>query len=271
MASTASSQQSAAATAPSSVTAPASTLKQRYFLTMERYTAPQINPYVQSLVSSIANGLSSYSLLGDSRFSDVTVIAGTGSHPNSKEYKLHRSVICLNSKFFDAACKENTFIEGKSRIIKLPEIKPTVFDEVVKWLYSGEYKIKAPFDESLFIGLYMASDFLELSLLHRSMQSAVYESLRQDILSQNSNKLIKNAGTVFIYMCRSSHMEDREQMQKISDVLLCDSTVNNAALEVMANSKENYNFFLTLVVKSFQKAFASHDGLGGEGLTGNQV
>lgn len=67
-------------------------------------------------------------------FSDFTIVCG------DREFKVHRVVLCAQSRYFRAACKEESFKEGTSRRLELQE-DPEVFEGVLSFLYTGDYKI----------------------------------------------------------------------------------------------------------------------------------
>lgn len=52
-----------------------------------------------------------------------------------------------SSLFFQRALQGNTWIEGETGVVKLPEDDPEVFDRYVRWLYSG--KVHSIFAEDL--------------------------------------------------------------------------------------------------------------------------
>ena len=65
-------------------------------------------------------------------YSDLRIIL---IGPTKKVYGLHVSAL-QQSKFLRAACKQEW--GANTRIIKLPEIKPTLFDKYVRYCYTGK-------------------------------------------------------------------------------------------------------------------------------------
>lgn len=114
-------------------------------------------------------------------------------------------MICSQSAFFATACKEGTFLEGKTKEINLPDIMVKVFDQVVKWLYHegmqlfppntgkvranvGNFELrehgKPYIKESDVVKLFEAADFLGM------------QGLRKDIIQQIVSKAqLKDDGT----------------------------------------------------------------------------
>ena len=56
--------------------------------------------------------------------------------PSSRNYRLHKKLLCHHSTFFDAAFNGD-FQEGVSGQLKLPEEEAGAFDIFVHWLYKG--------------------------------------------------------------------------------------------------------------------------------------
>jgi len=53
-----------------------------------------------------------------------------------KHFSVHQDAICDKSKFSKAACSKH-WIEGQEKLIRLPEVKPEVFQRYSNWIYSG--------------------------------------------------------------------------------------------------------------------------------------
>ncbi|KAF3176854.1 hypothetical protein EYR41_011879 [Orbilia oligospora] len=61
-------------------------------------------------------------------------------HKNTA-FHLHHSVVRSSSEFFKTACKTDTFKEGITRVIHLPEIDVATFERVIAWQYEQGYDI----------------------------------------------------------------------------------------------------------------------------------
>ncbi|KAK6519043.1 hypothetical protein TWF281_003732 [Arthrobotrys megalospora] len=83
------------------------------------------NPEKEKLLASI---------LDPNTWSDVTVIVGE----TGEKYCLQEAALSSKSDFFKTALKRGTFIEGQERIIRLPEIQPKAFENILLWVYGGE-------------------------------------------------------------------------------------------------------------------------------------
>lgn len=96
----------------------------------------------------------------------ITVLVG----PEEKRFSVHEDAICDKSKFFKAACRK-CWIEGRERLVRLPEHKADVFQDYCKWVYSGVISttLITPLDsvrektaeETRFIDLYLLGDSLD--------------------------------------------------------------------------------------------------------------
>jgi hypothetical protein len=75
-----------------------------------------------------------------------TVIVPVG--PEEQSFSVYKDIICASSKFFKAACSER-WIEGKEKKVRLPEVKPSVFQGYLAWLCSGIYQLQVKQDDPL--------------------------------------------------------------------------------------------------------------------------
>ncbi|KAK6527616.1 hypothetical protein TWF694_004600 [Orbilia ellipsospora] len=119
-------------------------------------------------------------LFKDGRFSDVKILVG----PDKQCFDLHRAIITLRSRYFDAACREY-FEEGRNREIWLQEIEPDVFASIANWMYDGGYDIATPgrpFSHTHLINAYKAADYLQMP------------GLKQELL-ENFAKFLQMAAT----------------------------------------------------------------------------
>lgn len=67
---------------------------------------------------------------------DFQLIVGS-DEATKKYYHVHRTVLVKSSDFFKRACNKE-WEEGQSKIIKLPEVEPEIFDVYLQLLYTGE-------------------------------------------------------------------------------------------------------------------------------------
>lgn len=61
----------------------------------------------------------------------ITVLVGS----EDEKFVVHKSAVCKNSKFFQAACGRE-WKEGQERVIRLPEADPEVFNVYAHWAYT---------------------------------------------------------------------------------------------------------------------------------------
>ncbi|KAK6495150.1 hypothetical protein TWF481_003178 [Arthrobotrys musiformis] len=167
-------------------------------------------------------------MLMDSEYSDVTVFAG----PDEKtHFKLHRAVIRPASDFFRAACKANTFKEGATKTIHLPEILPSTFARVANWLYeqSDNYKEQ---ERSVYteLELFQAANFLQIEPLRcQTLESflSLYKeiSTRRNLAKTDAEKTsvrisLEMVLTNFIRICELSSQSDLPLLVPIAKEIL---------------------------------------------------
>ena len=94
----------------------------------------------------------------------------------TQEFTVHRHLACANSKFFEAACSK-LWIEGKEKIVRLPEVKVDAFQAYLVWVYAGKvvFNGEAPRHRlRAIIDLYLLGDVLDdLLLRNTAMRSLV--------------------------------------------------------------------------------------------------
>jgi len=76
-----------------------------------------------------------YSLINDPKFWDLEIVVHDQGEETS--FKVHRSVVCAQSTFFDKACSGN-FKEASTHSIKLHELDLPTMQDTIKYLYRGE-------------------------------------------------------------------------------------------------------------------------------------
>jgi hypothetical protein len=112
----------------------------------------------------------------------VIVLVG----PEEQPFSVYKDIICASSKFFKAACSER-WIEGKEKKVRLPEVKPSVFQGYIAWLCSGHYQMQAsrgdPLDvinatTTAMIEMYILGDVLDdIRFRNKMMERLVSRNL----------------------------------------------------------------------------------------------
>ncbi|EPS42058.1 hypothetical protein H072_3840 [Dactylellina haptotyla CBS 200.50] len=140
-------------------------------------TIPVKEPQTAEMVlSPTFNGFpKSVWLLKDPKFSDIKVLAGTKA---PVEFKLHRAILAERSTFFNKILQSD-FIESKTQEVLLPEVKPSVFALVVKYLYTGEYvsqqnEKSSPDDIA---SMYEAADYLDIPDLKQVIMEMIWKKV----------------------------------------------------------------------------------------------
>ncbi|KAK6508692.1 hypothetical protein TWF506_010771 [Arthrobotrys conoides] len=72
--------------------------------------------------------------LESGKYSDFTIICG------SKEWKVHRAIICPQSEYFATVC-DSSFKEAKEAEINLANEIPLDIESMLKFLYTGDYTV----------------------------------------------------------------------------------------------------------------------------------
>lgn len=147
----------------------------------------------------------------------MTVIVGA-EDAETKDFRLHRSIICVKSAFFEMACKE-TFIEGLSKVIKLPEVDVETFNALAQWMYDGGYNLPQVRDKNLdqIIRIFAAADFLQMP----GIKAEILGGMTTELVSQKAVKLDRVTDPfVFIDgICEHVHREDWKGMRDLIEGL----------------------------------------------------
>ncbi|KAI9784670.1 MAG: hypothetical protein M1816_000786 [Peltula sp. TS41687] len=88
----------------------------------------------QKKVDPIRTGLKGY--LTSSKYSDLIIRCG------GQEFKVHKVILCGQSKFFDKACDAG-WKEGAEGVIDLPEDDVAVVEAMLRFLYTADYDAAA--------------------------------------------------------------------------------------------------------------------------------
>ncbi|KAI9832043.1 MAG: hypothetical protein M1819_004587 [Sarea resinae] len=83
-------------------------------------------PWEDQLVSEVTRSKET------GQYSDLTIICG------SRQFKVHRNIVCPQSKFFEVACNSG-FKEASTGEILLPEDDPNEIEHLIAYLYTGKY------------------------------------------------------------------------------------------------------------------------------------
>ncbi|GME22775.1 BTB/POZ domain containing protein [Neofusicoccum parvum] len=84
---------------------------------------------------SLRQGLSSFQV--DGLFTDLTI-----NYTNGKEHKVHKILVCSQSRFFHNACKpDSPFKEAQTGVIEL-EDDPDFVGAMVNYFYNGNYVVQ---------------------------------------------------------------------------------------------------------------------------------
>lgn len=68
--------------------------------------------------------------------------------PSEQPFLVHKDIICARSKFFTAACSER-WVEGKEKNVTLPDVKASVFQSYLTWVYCGQLDITCVSSEDI--------------------------------------------------------------------------------------------------------------------------
>ncbi|CAG8658783.1 10670_t:CDS:2, partial [Racocetra persica] len=131
-----------------------------------------------------------YKQLYESR-DDYDVIIYAGEEPNSEEIHAHSLVLRTRSAYFRGALSSRWAIKDKDNgcfIFKKPNISPSVFELILKFLYCGEIDIKDQEGEAI-LELLFASDEFGLTKLIDHVQQYFVEN-HQDFLRQDPAKML---------------------------------------------------------------------------------
>ncbi|EXX50601.1 uncharacterized protein OCT59_006005 [Rhizophagus irregularis] len=126
---------------------------------------------VSKFHSSLSESLSL--MLNDS--DDHNVIIQVGENQNIKEFRAHSNILRARSPYFKGAFSTG-WISKKDNMIefKKPNISPTVFEMILKYIYAGEVDLTKQPGENI-LGLLVASDELLLEELLNHVQGYLIE------------------------------------------------------------------------------------------------
>jgi len=82
--------------------------------------------------------------------------------PEEQIFIIHTDVVCAKSRFFKAACS-GRWKEGQEECVRLPDVKPEIFQCYVDWVYGGIFVAEGPVDNEVKMAtsLYVLGDILD--------------------------------------------------------------------------------------------------------------
>ncbi|KAK6516035.1 hypothetical protein TWF281_004625 [Arthrobotrys megalospora] len=108
---------------------------------------------------------------------DLVLLIG----PEEIRFEANHNILASQSKFFEAACREN-FKEGNERVIKLPEVQFEPMIKVLAWLYRADPEVPDDFmgDEptSTILNILDVADFLYIDDLVKDYSRSVERKLQ---------------------------------------------------------------------------------------------
>ncbi|EXX76607.1 uncharacterized protein OCT59_012291 [Rhizophagus irregularis] len=106
---------------------------------------------------------------------DYNVIIQVGENQNTKEFRAHSVILRARSPYFKVALSTN-WITKKDNMIMFnkPNITPTVFHMILKYIYTGELDLTKQSGENI-LGLLVASDELLLEELFKHVRDYLIE------------------------------------------------------------------------------------------------
>ncbi|PKY54013.1 BTB-domain-containing protein [Rhizophagus irregularis] len=106
---------------------------------------------------------------------DYNVIIHVGENDNKKEFYTHSVILRARSSYFKSALSTNWITKKNNMIIfNKPNITPTIFDIIIKYIYTGELDLTKQPGENI-LGLLIASDELLLEELFEYVQNYLIE------------------------------------------------------------------------------------------------
>ncbi|GBB92164.1 hypothetical protein RclHR1_19750002 [Rhizophagus clarus] len=101
---------------------------------------------------------------------DFNVIIQVGGNDNTKEFRAHSVILRARSSYFKSALSTEWNTKKNDMIIfNKPNITPTVFDIVLKYIYTGDLELEEHFGQDI-LGLLVASDELNLEEFFEPVQ-----------------------------------------------------------------------------------------------------
>jgi hypothetical protein len=96
----------------------------------------------------------------------ITVLVGE----NEENFTAHKDFICERSKYFEAACAPDRWLEGKEKVVPLKYLQPAAFKNYLHWMLTGELlseiywgheNITTTEDQRAHVEAYIVGDFLD--------------------------------------------------------------------------------------------------------------
>ncbi|GBB98700.1 hypothetical protein RclHR1_00330027 [Rhizophagus clarus] len=106
---------------------------------------------------------------------DHNVVIQTGTGQNIKEFRAHSNILRARSPYFKSALSANWITKNKNMIeFKKPNIHPTVFEIILKYIYTGEVDLSNQSGDNI-LGVLVATDELLIEKLFNYVQDHLIE------------------------------------------------------------------------------------------------
>jgi speckle-type POZ protein len=169
-------------------------------------------------------GLSSHleELFNDMSFSDVSFNIG------GREFPAHKIILAARSEVF-AAMFKHPMREQSTNQIKIEDIEPEVFQEMLRFIYTG--RVSTLTMETMSVGLFIAADKYLLDALKLKCENYMLSQMSPDYCLvlllhgdlQNPTKPLKEAAKFFQrFPSQVTATERWEQMKQQGPVMLCE-------------------------------------------------
>jgi hypothetical protein len=85
-------------------------------------------------------------------------------------FPVYKDLICENSRFFQAACAPDRWLEGNAKMVPLPHVNPNTFKAYYHWVVSGSLlpemywdsdDLRPEYKQEAYIEAYILGDFLD--------------------------------------------------------------------------------------------------------------
>ncbi|KAF3314362.1 hypothetical protein TWF173_004704 [Orbilia oligospora] len=122
----------------------------------------------------VVSGDSFLNLLISGKFSDMTVVIGSGRE--KRIYRLHKNILCTKSEYFQGAVQNLNDPSRGELWIRIRDLLPPIFDLVLEWIYGDVLAIER--HQPLILALYRAATFLKIRGLKLHIARSVSKMLK---------------------------------------------------------------------------------------------
>ncbi|QDS69893.1 hypothetical protein FKW77_000815 [Venturia effusa] len=116
---------------------------------------------------------------------------------DGKEFRVHKAIVCGQSKFFEKACEPGNFKEAKDNAINLTIGDSSTIHLLLVYIYTAQYENHSEDILSSHVNVYVAADFYDIPILNMLAAKEFSDCLSRLSVSSNFIDFVNATEAIF--------------------------------------------------------------------------